>query len=118
MSGQPVAAAQIIIAVVPIVGILMAGVLIFFYLFWRNKQIICQIQTKTYIPIKFNLSGFCLISGILLLMIGSVLTALFSVIDGVSYVLLGGLVPLSCGIGLLAYYFISSRAGKEKAKDD
>ena len=118
MSGQPVAAAQIIIAVVPIVGIVMAGVLIFFYLFWRNKQIICQIQTKTYIPIKFNLSGFCLISGILLLMIGGVLTVLFSVIDGVSYVLLGGLVPLSCGIGLLLYYFISSKAGKEKLKDD
>ena len=107
MSGQPVAAAQIIIAVVPIVGIVMAGVLIFFYLFWRNKQIICQIQTKTYTPIKFNLSGFCLISGILLLMIGGVLTVLFSIIDGVS-----------CGIGLLLYYFISSKAGKEKLKDD
>ena len=112
MSGQPVAAAQIIIAVVPIVGIVMAGVLIFFYLFWRNKQIICQIQTKIYTPIKFNLSGFCLISGILLLMIGGVLTVLFSIIDGLSYVLLGGLVPLSCGIGLLLYYFISSKAGK------
>ena len=37
MNGQPVAAAQVIIAVVPIVGIVMAGVLIFFYLFWRNK---------------------------------------------------------------------------------
>ena len=116
MSGQPVAAAQIIIAVVPIVGIVMAGVLIFFYLFWRNKQIICQIQTKTYTPIKFNLSGFCLISGILLLMIGGVLTVLFSIIDGVSYVLLGGLVPLSCGIGLLLYYFISSKAGKEETE--
>jgi len=51
-------------------------------------------------------------------MIGSVLTILFSVIDGLSYVLLGGLVPLSCGIGLLLYYFISSKAGKEKLKDD
>lgn len=118
MNGQPVAAAQIIIAVVPIVGIVMAAVLIFFYLFWRNKQIICQIQTKTYIPIKFNLSGFCLISGLLLLMIGGVLTALFAIIDGMSYVLLGGLVPLSCGIGLLAYYCISKKTEKGKLKDD
>ncbi|UTC66092.1 MULTISPECIES: hypothetical protein [unclassified Treponema] len=118
MNGQPVAAAQIIIAVVPIVGIVMAGVLIFFYLFWRNKQIICQIQTKTYVPIKFNLSGFCLISGILLFMIGSVLTALFAIMDGMSYVLLGGLVPLSCGTGLLVYYAVSSKSEKRKLKDD
>lgn len=118
MSGQPVAAAQIIIAIVPIVGIVMAGVLIFFYLFWRNKQIIFQIQTKIYVPIKFNLPDFCLISGILLFLIGGVLTALFAVIDGLSYVLLGGLVPLSCGIGLLAYYGFSAKFQKVKSKDD
>ena len=55
MNGQPVAAAQVIIAVVPIVGIVMAGVLIFLYLFLRNKQIICKNKKKKYITIKFKL---------------------------------------------------------------
>ncbi|AGT44154.1 hypothetical protein [Treponema pedis] len=109
MNNNPVPAAQIIISIIPIVGIIMAGVLIFFYLLWRHKQIICQIQTKTYIPIKFNLLSFCLILGILLTIIGFVLTVLFAVIDGLGYILLGGLVPLSCGTGLLIYYAVFSK---------
>ncbi len=112
MNQEPVPAAQIIISIIPIVGIVMAAVLIFFYLLWRHKQIICQIQTKTYIPIKFNLLSFCLIAGILLTMIGLVLTVLFGIIDGVGYILLGGLVPLSCGIGLLLYYILFSKTAK------
>ncbi len=107
MTHQPVAAAQIIIAIIPIVAIVMASVLIFFYLLWRHKQIICQIQTKTYTPIQFNIKTFCLILGILLSIVGLVLSILFLHLEGVSYVLLGGLVPTGCGIGLLIYYIIS-----------
>ena len=33
-------AVQIIIAVIPIVGIVMGSVLVFFYFLWRDKQII------------------------------------------------------------------------------
>ena len=91
---NPVPAAQIIITVIPIVGIVMVSVLIFFYLLWRNKQIILQIQTNTYIPSKFNLGMFCLISGILLLM------------------------PLSCGIGLLVFYAVSVKIRRKESADD
>ena len=115
---NPVPAAQIIITVIPIVGIVMVGILIFFYLLWRNKQIILQIQTKTYIPSKFNLGMFCLISGILLLMIGAVLTVLFAGIEGLSYILLGGLVPLSCGIGLLVFYAVSVKIRRKESPYD
>lgn len=118
MKESPVPAAQIIITVIPIVGIVIVGVLVFFYLFWRNKQIILQIETKTYIPSKFNLGIFCLISGILLLIIGLVLTVLFAIIEGLGYILLGGLVPLSCGIGLLVSYFVSVKIRHRKNTDD
>ena len=37
-------AVHIIIAVIPIVGIIMGSVLIFFYFLWRHKQIIRQID--------------------------------------------------------------------------
>ncbi len=118
MNQEPIAAAQIIITIIPIVGIVMASVLIFFYLLWRHKQIICRIQTKAYIPIKFNLSSFCLISGILLVMIGLTLTSLFVIMDGVSYILLGGLVPLSCGAGLLIYYAVSAKLKIKEQNND
>lgn len=109
MQEQPVAAAQIIISIIPIVGIVMASVLIFFYLLWRNKQIICQIKTNTYTPVKFNILNFCLIAGLLLFMVGLILSLLFLFIEGVSYVLLGGLVPLGCGFGLLLYCAITAK---------
>lgn len=112
MNSGHVAAAQIIIAVIPIVGIVMASVLIFFYLLWRHKQIICQIKTKTYIPTQFRLSSFCLLTGILLFMIGLVLSILFAIIDGFNYSLLGGLLPLCCGLGLFIYYLISVKTSK------
>ena len=37
-------AVQIIIAVIPIVGIVMGSVLVFFYFLWRHKQIMLQIR--------------------------------------------------------------------------
>ena len=40
-------AVQIIIAVIPIVGIVMGSVLIFFYFLWRHRQIMLQIRTNT-----------------------------------------------------------------------
>ncbi len=109
MSTQPVPAAQIIITIIPIVGIVMVSVLVFFFLLWRHKQIICQIKSNTYAPTKFNLLSFCLLSGILLFVIGLILSILFSIIDGIGFVLLGGLVPLGCGISLLIFFIISIR---------
>ncbi len=116
----PVAAAQIIIAIIPIVGIVMAAVLIFFFLLWRHKQIICQIKTNVYTPIKFSLQNFCLILGLLLFIVGIILTVLFSIIEGLSFVLLGGLVPLGCGLSLILFFIISLKlknAEKESEND-
>ncbi len=104
---EPVAAAQIIIAIIPIVGIVMAAVLIFFFLLWRHKQIICQIKTNIYTPLQFSLQNFCLILGLLLFIVGLILTILFAIIEGISFVLLGGLVPLGCGISLILFFIIS-----------
>ena len=55
----------------------------------------------------FDLRSFSLLSGLLLGSVGAALTALLSIIEGASYGLLGGIIPLSMGIGLLAYYMIN-----------
>ena len=100
-------AVQIIIAVIPIVGIVMGSVLVFFYFLWRHKQIMLQIKTHTYIRPAINIRLFCLLLGIMLTVIGSVLFGLFYLIAGVGYILLGGLIPLTLGISLILFYAIT-----------
>ena len=102
-------AVQIIIAVIPIVGIVMGSVLVFFYFLWRHKQIMLQIKTNTYIRPAVNIRLFCLLLGIMLTVIGCVLFGLFYLIAGIGYILLGGLIPLALGISLTLFYAITRR---------
>ena len=106
-------AVQIIIAVIPIVGIVMGSVLVFFYFLWRHKQIMLQIKTNTYIRPTVNIRLFCLLLGIMLTVIGCVLFGLFYFIAGPGYILLGGLIPLALGISLPLFYTIPRRRENE-----
>ena len=103
METAPVAA-QVILAIVPIVGIVIGGILVFFYLLWRHRQISLQLKTGNYKPSKFNLKIFSLLLGILLTGVGLVLTLFFALMNGLSYQVLGGLIPLALGICLLIFY--------------
>ena len=89
----PSEAAQVVVAVIPIVGIVMGAVVVFFYLLWRHRQIMLQIKNNRFKPMEFKLQIFCLLAGLLLTCIGVVLTALFLIIDGLKITLLGGLIP-------------------------
>ena len=101
--------AQIIIAIIPIVGIIMGSVVIFFYLLWNHKRRTLIIKAGQYTRPEFNLLTFSLLSGLLLTTVGIALTALLSVIEKAAYGLLGGIIPLSMGVGLLAFYIIKRR---------
>ncbi len=102
-------AVQIIIAIIPIIGIVMGSVLIFFYLLWRHRQIIRQIETNTYRPFTLNLTIFCILLGIILTVTGLLLSVLFYLIEGISYTLLGGLIPFGLGISLIIFYRITQK---------
>ena len=110
-------AVQIIIAVIPIVGIVMGSVLVFFYFLWRHKQIMLQIKTNTYIRPVFNVRLFCLLLGIMLTVLGSVLFCLFYFIAGAGYILLGGLIPLALGISLTLFYTITQRSRNKEVQN-
>ena len=109
-------AVQIIIAVIPIVGIVMGSVLVFFYFLWRHRQIMLQIKTNTYIRPAVNIRLFCLLLCIMLTVIGSVLFGLFYLIAGVGYILLGGLIPLALGISLILFYAIMHRSWNKEGQ--
>jgi hypothetical protein len=98
--------AQILIAIIPIVGIVMGSVVIFFYLLWNHRQKTLLIQAGQQKKEEFNFLSFSLLSGLLLSSVGIALTVLLSIIEGASYGLLGGIIPLSVGIGLLIHYAI------------
>jgi hypothetical protein len=99
-------AAQVIISIIPIVGIVMGSVVIFFYLLWNYRQKSLLIKAGQYRKPEFDLKSFSLLTGILLTCVGIALTVLLSILEGASYGLLGGIIPLSMGVGLLAFYVI------------
>ena len=99
-------AAQVIVSIIPLVGIVIGGVVIFFYILLRNTPIKLRIKYGAYEPARCNLKAFVLLTGILLIAVGLVLTVLILIIDGVSYPLLGGLIPLAIGIALIVFYRI------------
>ncbi len=102
-----VPAAQVIIAIIPIVGIVVGGIVIFFYLMWRNAQISLLIKTEKYEPLlQFNIKLFSLLTGMLLTGIGFILSIFFVILEGFAYPLLGGLIPLVIGICLIIFYKI------------
>jgi len=106
-AASAVPAAQVLIATIPIVGIVMGGVVVFFYLLWRHRQIVRHIEKGGYTRPVFDLYLFCVLAGFLLTGTGLVLSLLFLLIEGISYSLLGGLIPFALGISLIAFYFVT-----------
>ena len=99
--------AQVVIAVIPIVGIAIGGVILFFYLLWTHHETKLRIRTGSYKDPEFDLKTFSLLAGLLLSGVGITLSLLFALIDGFSYALLGGLLPLAVGICLLIFYKVN-----------
>ena len=103
---QQSSAAQIIIAIIPIVGIVMGSIVVFFYIFWNHKHTVLLIKSDLWVKPHFNLNAFCLLTGLLLSSVGLALTVFLSIFIGLNLGLLGGIIPLALGVGLLAYYWI------------
>ncbi len=116
-TADAVPAAQIILAIIPIVGIVMGAVVVFFYLLWRHRQIVRQIERGSYRRPVFDLYVFSVLAGFLLTGTGLVLSLLFLVIEGVSYTLLGGLLPFAIGISLLGFFFATRQYSKQRETD-
>lgn len=106
---ETTAASQVIIAIVPIVGIVLGCAVVFFYVLWGHRERMLLIERGQYEPKPFDFEVFSLLAGILLTSLGLVLTIVFMLVSPASYALLGGLIPLSLGLGLLAFYLLRSR---------
>ncbi|MBS7310233.1 MAG: hypothetical protein MJ184_04830 [Treponema sp.] len=108
--------AQVIISIIPIVGIAIGGIVVFFYILWHHHEVKLRITNGNYKTRPFDLQTFSLLTGLLLTAIGFMLTLLFAIVEkGFSYVLLGGLIPLAIGVSLLIFYKVNPAF---KVKDD
>ena len=103
-------AAQVIIAIIPIVGIVMGSTVIFFWLLWGHRRKTLMIRQGVKSEINFDIRTFSLLAGLLNLFVGSVLTVFFLVKEGFDYSLLGGLIPLSVGISLMVFYRVCRKS--------
>jgi hypothetical protein len=99
-------AAGLIISIIPIVGIVMGAVVVFFYLLWNHKRRTLLIQAGHYARPEFDLLSFSLLAGLLLVSVGFALTLFLAIALGINLGLLGGIIPLAIGMGLLIYYGI------------
>lgn len=107
--------AQVIISIIPIVGIAIGGIVVFFYILWHHHEVKLRIKNGTYKTHTFDLQTFSLLTGLLLTGVGLMLTILFACLEGFTYVLLGGLIPLSIGVCLLIFFKLNPAF---KVKDD
>ena len=102
----PSTAAQVIVTIIPIVGIVMGCLIIFFYLLWSYKLKIHMINKGIYKRVPFDMDTFSLLLGLVLFILGLVLTVFFIVKDGFSYGVLSGLIPVSIGMSLLIFFIV------------
>lgn len=101
-------AVQIILSLVPLAGIIFGSTLIFFFLLWNYKLRKELIRSGQYRSTSVrNLRILALLTALMSIAAGIPLTLLFWAINGISYVLLGGLIPLFVGIGLLVFYILA-----------
>jgi hypothetical protein len=106
---RSVPAVEVIISIIPLSGVVLGAVIIFFYLLWSHRRQMFLIETKQYTPVSFNIQMFSLITGLLLSSVGLCLTLFFVLFSGLALYLLCGLVPLSMGIALLVFFALSKR---------
>lgn len=96
--------AQVIISLMPIVGIVVGGVCLFFFLLWHHHEVKLQIKTGLFTPVKTDYKAVSLLAGLLLTCVGAIMTIVLGILAKISYSILGGALPFAVGISLLLFY--------------
>lgn len=101
---------KIIIALIPIVGIIVGGVVILRFFKWYFEYKKFLVESGHYKPLQIkDFRIFILLLGILSISAGIPLTVIFIIVYGVSFASLGGLIPFFIGIGLILFYSLTLR---------
>ena len=113
MQSLPSTAAQIIVTIIPVVGIIAGCSVIFFYLLYNHTEKMLMIEKGLTKKNVFDIEMFSLFTGLLLIGFGLSLTIFFHVKEGMSYSALSGIIPLSCGMSLILFFIIRDKMIKK-----
>ena len=114
MQSLPSAAAQIIVTIIPIVGIVMGSTVMFFFMFYNYKLKKIMLEKGIAEKRSFDIDTYSLFAGIILLGVGLCLTLFFVIKEGAGYSVLGGIIPLSSGLSLITFFIIRIKINKPK----
>jgi len=97
--------AQVLIAILPLVAVIMLAVLLFFTLMWeyRKKKLLIEKGQEHQTPLRYE-KLFLL--GIVAFFIGAGLIVFFALYSGISSALLGGIIPAMAGLGIILFYWV------------
>ena len=99
-------AAQVVIAVIPIAGIMKGGAVALLYLIYAHKQKMLMIEKGVFRKTRIDLRGIVFFSGFPLSATGLGLTIFFAIKEGINYGMLSGIIPLFIGISFIIYNFL------------
>jgi drug/metabolite transporter (DMT)-like permease len=101
-------AAQVLIAALPLVAVVLLAILSFFFILWeyRRKRLLIE---RGGTPVPRNIDEKLLLIGIVALFVGVGLLIFFALKTGLSDALLGGIIPTTAGMGIITYYVLVQR---------
>jgi len=100
--------AQVLIASLPLVAVVLLAILSFFFILWdyKRKRLIIE---RGGTPVPRNIDEKLLLIGIVALFVGVGLLVFFALKTGLSDALLGGIIPTTAGLGIITYYVLVQR---------
>jgi hypothetical protein len=100
--------AQVLIASIPLVALVLLSVLTFFFILWDYKRARLIIE-RGGTPVPRRIDEKLLLIGIVALFVGVGLLVFFALKTGLSDSLLGGIIPTMTGLGIITYYALIHR---------
>jgi hypothetical protein len=100
--------AQVLIASLPLVAVVLLSILSFFFILWEYKRKRLIIE-RGGTPTPRNIDEKLLLIGIVALFVGVGLLIFFALKTGLSDALLGGIIPTTAGLGIITYYVLVQR---------
>lgn len=111
---MPSEASQIILSIVPIIGVLFGSFLFFSLFYFYHKQKMLLIEKGLYKPVRLNWNLIFIVTGFIISFSGAMITLVFIINKNFGYELLGGVIPLGVGLAIILAYLVSSKVSSER----
>ena len=110
----PSEASQIILSIVPIIGVLFGSLLFLSLFYFFQKQKMLLIEKGIYKPMNLNWNLIFIVTGFIIAFSGLVITIVFLINKAYGFELLAGGLPLGIGIAIILSYLLSNKVSSDR----